>query len=363
MDRSNMISTRYEHLRPCPLCGCKESEFLFFGRDRLHGLPGRFPVHCCNRCGVAYLARYFELGDLLSFYPETYYSYKGKNSTPSLKGLKALELHFRRQIEQAALSIYLEYPEVEQISHLAKLIARLKRRKYLSLPRFRKQGRLLDVGCGSGEFLEKMKSLGWEVYGVEIGKQGALAAQQRGLNVFHGTLDQAKFPNDYFDFIRFEHVLEHVPDPVATLKEARRILRPDGEIRLTVPNWNSWPAKWFGTYWFHLDTPRHLIWFSPKTLALAAQKSDLAVAEYRILVDYSDIADSIIYFLEDHCPSLGKRMRQRRLLWKITNRISFPLRWGMSIAKSGSLLQATLVREDRLVSKQSPARRFMTYEQ
>jgi len=330
----------------CPLCGDQQSSFLFSGYDRMHGFAGEFPVHQCGQCHVVFLARKFTPEQLSGFYPQTYYAFQDEHAAPAPKGLKALELKLRQQTEQAALAMFLGYPSNEDFGLLARFNARRKLHRYRQFPRYRANGRLLDVGCGSGDFLQKMKAIGWDVYGVEPGEQGALAGQKRGLNIFHGTLEQAEFPDAHFDFIRFEHVLEHVPDPVATLREARRILRPGGQIRLMVPNWNSWPAQWFKSYWYHLDTPRHLFWFTPETLAFAAQRGGLKVSSSNIFPDYSDIADSLIYLLEDRWPSLGARMKQRKGLWKLTNRLSWPLRLGMRLFSTGSLLEVSLVHAD-----------------
>lgn len=327
---------------PCPVCGHAESTFLFNGYDRMHGFAGEFPIHRCNHCQVVFLAKRFTADELTSFYPETYYSYQEDVPAPQISALKAWELQLRKETEAVVLSRYLGYPGPDSPSLLARVNARLKRKKYMQLPHYQPQGRLLDVGCGSGDFLLKMKELGWEVYGVEPGQEGARVGQQRGLDIFPGTLEQARFPDSHFDFIRFEHVLEHVPDPVATLREAKRILRPGGQIRLMVPNWNSWPARWFKSYWYHLDTPRHLFWFGPDTLAFTAAQAGLSMANLHIRPDYSDIADSLIYLLKDSMPNVAANLKQRKGLWKLCNKLCWPVRLGMRIFGAGSLLQANL---------------------
>lgn len=77
-----------------------------------------------------------------------------------------------------------------------------------------RKGRLLDVGCGSGEFLAQMRELGWDVFGVEPDPQAArVAREQFGLTVWPGALAEASFPDGFFDAVTLNHVIEHVADP------------------------------------------------------------------------------------------------------------------------------------------------------
>lgn len=99
-------------------------------------------------------------------------------------------------------------------------------------------GRFLDIGCGLGFFMESVRRhAGWEVYGVEFGA-GAVefARRELGLDVRRGSLAEANFPEGFFDYIQIRNVLEHVTDPVALLRECRRILKPAGTFHLFVPN-------------------------------------------------------------------------------------------------------------------------------
>lgn len=99
-------------------------------------------------------------------------------------------------------------------------------------------GRFLDIGCGLGFFMESVRRhAGWEVYGVEFGA-GAVefARRELGLDVRRGSLEEAGFGESFFDYIQIRNVLEHVTDPVALLRECRRILKPGGTFHLFVPN-------------------------------------------------------------------------------------------------------------------------------
>jgi SAM-dependent methyltransferase len=140
-----------------------------------------------------------------------------------------------------------------------------KRCRYVT--RFKHAGRLLDVGCATGIFLKGIRNCGnWEAYGVEINAQAAHIAQEHGLDVRVGTLEQAGFTDGFFDVVTLWDVLEHLHDPGGSLREIYRILKPDGLLVIRVPNASSTDARLFGRYWAGLDAPRHLYVFTPVTL-------------------------------------------------------------------------------------------------
>ncbi len=137
-------------------------------------------------------------------------------------------------------------------------------------------GRILDVGCGNGDFLAAMKERGWEVHGTEFSGAGARISRDKGIEVREGDLRAAAFPDASFDVVTLWHVLEHLADPLADLAEARRVLRPDGLLVVEVPNiavptFRSCRGAWFG-----LDLPRHLQHFTPATLERTLARAGFA---------------------------------------------------------------------------------------
>jgi SAM-dependent methyltransferase len=144
-----------------------------------------------------------------------------------------------------------------------------------SVTRQKRNGRLLDVGCASGVFLNHFRQQpGWNVFGVEINPEAAAYARnQYHLNVTTGTVEQASFPEGHFDAVTLWDVLEHFHDPVASLREIRRILKPDGILVFRVPNGASWDAKIFGRYWVGLEAPRHLYIYDPPTINSLLRKT------------------------------------------------------------------------------------------
>jgi SAM-dependent methyltransferase len=128
-------------------------------------------------------------------------------------------------------------------------------------------GRLLDVGCGKGRFLAAARDAGWQVLGVEFSPTSAAAARlAHGVDVVSGDFLEAPLEGD-FDVITMWHVLEHLPDPAAAIGRAAELLRPGGRLVVSVPNVDSLQARLGGERWFHLDLPRHLFHFGPRSLS------------------------------------------------------------------------------------------------
>ncbi|GAB4456528.1 MAG: hypothetical protein OHK0029_14650 [Armatimonadaceae bacterium] len=128
-------------------------------------------------------------------------------------------------------------------------------------------GNLLDVGCGDGRFIAAMQSRGWRAEGLETDPVAAeLTRNRTGVAVHEIELQDAHILPDTFHMISLLHVLEHVPDPRATLEAAYRALAPGGMLLLALPNSRSIEAGIFGTCWYPLDLPRHFWHFTPHTL-------------------------------------------------------------------------------------------------
>ncbi len=145
------------------------------------------------------------------------------------------------------------------------------------LPAPNSPSRVLDVGCGAGVLLKRMQDMGWEARGQEIDPKAVSAAQARGVRVDLGTLHEQKYPGDHFDAVHTAHVIEHVHDPAALLRESYRILKPGGILVVLTPNVESFGHAHFGKAWLNLDPPRHLVLFSRKTLRKLAEREGFHV--------------------------------------------------------------------------------------
>lgn len=146
----------------------------------------------------------------------------------------------------------------------------------------RPEGRLLDVGCGNGLFLAYALRSGWDGYGLDNSPGGVQEVQKRlGDRVALTTLLEAGYPPGSFDIVCLFEVLEHLPDPIDHLREIRRILKPQGWVFLSIPNFASLERWIFGKWWAGLDAPRHFQQFTPESLRYCMETAGLEVAELR----------------------------------------------------------------------------------
>lgn len=141
-------------------------------------------------------------------------------------------------------------------------------------------GRVLDLGCGDGRFLDRLRALGHEVVGTELSEATSRrAAGIPGIDLRLGALDESAFPPESFHLVSAWHVLEHLPDPGLTLAQCRRWLAPGGALLIAVPNAASWQARIFRAAWFHLDPPRHLYQYDEAALRRILGQTGFDVAE------------------------------------------------------------------------------------
>lgn len=147
------------------------------------------------------------------------------------------------------------------------------------IARHRPAGALLDVGCSFGGFLSVAREQGFDTHGVEVNPDTAAIAQEAGLCVRTGTLDQARFPDERFDVVHLGDVIEHVPAPEELLAEVRRVLRRDGLLVIATPNHAAlFPRaglllqRALGVPWSHATPPHHLHQFSTRSLERLLQR-------------------------------------------------------------------------------------------
>jgi SAM-dependent methyltransferase len=136
--------------------------------------------------------------------------------------------------------------------------------RHLSLPSGRP--RLLDIGCGEGEFLAEMASLGWDAEGIDPTADAVEAARRRGARVTQGDLTDVALDEGAFDAITFRLAFEHIPDPVGALHACNRALKAGGVVWIATPNLDSDASRAFGEAWIWLEPPRHAVLYTPASL-------------------------------------------------------------------------------------------------
>lgn len=144
------------------------------------------------------------------------------------------------------------------------------------LMRVKSRGNILDLGCGSGGFLNSLKEPTWRLFGIEMSEGAATIARSRcGAEVFVGDILDAPFPPGSFDAITGFNVLEHVYEPGEVLARVAEWLKPGGIFYTMMPNIDSAGARIFRSYWYALELPRHLFHFSPSTLSMLGRSAGL----------------------------------------------------------------------------------------
>lgn len=147
-----------------------------------------------------------------------------------------------------------------------------------TLAKYKNGGRILDLGCSSGSFLSALPRDRWELHGIEMSQAVALRAKQRcGAEVFVGDILDAGFPAAYFDAITCIHVFEHLYKPKEVLEKVASWLKPGGVFYTLMPNIDSAAFRFFKSYWYALELPRHLFHFSPRSLFYLADSAGLRV--------------------------------------------------------------------------------------
>lgn len=142
------------------------------------------------------------------------------------------------------------------------------RQKLTGIEKRKVPGRLLDIGCATGYFLDVAREHGWEVYGQEVSEfAGGVAAERHGDHVFIGDMDGVQLPPESLDVVTLWDVIEHLDDPVGVLRRARQLLKPDGLVVICTGDIDSLLARLQGRRSRIYNPPQHLYYFSRRTLS------------------------------------------------------------------------------------------------
>lgn len=279
----------------CALCGSPGEVMYLDQRDRLFGAGGLWNLKQCSRqdCGLIWLDPMPLSEDIGRAYA-AYYTHAPRDASSRTGPLKQIY----RMMKRGYLANKYDY-SLHGASSLVRALGVLlylfpiRRGGADDSVRFLPavpNGRLLDVGCGSGEWLQTMRGLGWQGEGVDFDEAAVKVGRQRGLAVRCGTVQQQNYPSESFDAIILNHVIEHVPEPVGTVSECRRILKRGGKLVLCTPNSSSLGHLVFKENWRGLEPPRHLHLFSPQSL-----RRLLDLAAIPNVTIHPQIAPTVVY--------------------------------------------------------------------
>lgn len=267
--------------RPCHSCYvCGDQGRIIYSdlKDRLFGAPGEWNLsQCLNpRCGLTWLDPMPMEKDISKAY-EVYYTHQITGTLANVISSNKLK-RFYYQIKKGYLALrYGYYPLIAKWQKLLGALIYLHPgyRAYLDFSIFylkaETEGRMLEIGAGSGEAMIRMQELGWQVEGIDFDPIAVEKATKKGLTIHAGELVSDMYPTNHFDAITMSHVIEHVFEPIKLLNETYRILKKGGYLVIVTPNIESWAHAIYKRDWRGLEPPRHLHIFTAASLSYLAK--------------------------------------------------------------------------------------------
>jgi 2-polyprenyl-3-methyl-5-hydroxy-6-metoxy-1,4-benzoquinol methylase len=266
----------------CPLCNSLNFKYLFPGHDRLHCISAEFNIYKCKSCGVLFTIPQLSGNALKKFYPEDYYAYK--DNTCNHRSLKEkLMLIFTDPLLFIGLS---------NGKLLSLLLSPFKRKTVGYAGQ-----KVLDVGCGAGDYLKSLRLKGCELFGIDIGKSDEEGLAQIGIKFINCELRDAPFPDSMFDVITINHVFEHLDDPIGHAKKLYRMLKPGGRLIVGIPNVASINRYIFGRFWLNFDVPRHLFHYTPEVILRIFNETGFVHEKIRFNSVPGNFLGSVYYLL------------------------------------------------------------------
>jgi 2-polyprenyl-3-methyl-5-hydroxy-6-metoxy-1,4-benzoquinol methylase len=279
----------------CPN-GCSAADkHILTSRDYLHDLRGEYSLVECETCGLVRTNPRPTAETIGYYYPEDYGPYQ-TNKT------------------------------IKDPTFLNKLFSKFKFYgfKFPNTP-----GTLLEIGSGSGDFLINMKEKGWNVEGLEFSDKAAQRAINHGIKMRVGTLESEEFRGEVFDVIYGWMVLEHLHEPLESLKKLRQLTHQDSRLYFAVPNIRSMDFLIFKRYWFPLQLPSHLTHFTKNSFLKMALSAGFELEKVHYFRGMKDFFASLSNLLKD------KNMkRMSKFVMRISaksNTILYPIGYVLSV--------------------------------
>ena len=236
----------------CPACQASNIQTVFEVKD--HTVSNTlFTIMQCNHCSLRFTQNVPDQKAIIPYYKSDKYISHSNSSN----GI------------------------INKLYQLVRTKTLVQKRKLIQKHTAKEKGSLLDVGSGSGAFVNEMKQQGWNVTGLEPdsdARNNALALYKLSLN---DIADFKNLPANHYDAITLWHVLEHVHQLEIYIQQLKNLLKPQGRIFIAVPNYTSLDAENYNTHWAAYDVPRHLYHFSPKAMNMLIEKHGMKIIAYQ----------------------------------------------------------------------------------
>ncbi len=255
----------------CRICGSTQSHPTYNPKEVLLGTQETFEYFKCRQCGCLQISTIPE--DLSRYYPEHYPSFKNYQRLVNNRIRNFLD---RKRVQHS-------FNDKNFFGWLGRYLARpLNYLEWMKTASCQPQDKILDVGCGNGQLLLRMKLGGIEhctgidpFVSAEINYPNGLKIHKQSISEFSSTVEEK------FKLIMFNHSLEHMTDLDETISAATKILRPDGTILIRIPVIDSLAWEMYQENWFNLDAPRHIYLMNKKSLRILLQRFGLKLFETR----------------------------------------------------------------------------------
>jgi 2-polyprenyl-3-methyl-5-hydroxy-6-metoxy-1,4-benzoquinol methylase len=175
--------------------------------------------------------------------------------------------------------------------------------------KYKSAGKLLDVGCSVGTFLNVARENGWDVYGIDINAVAVRHCKNvLGLKVKNTSLRPGIFPDNFFDVVIMSDLIEHVSDPIKVLTFSEKILKKGGILYIVTPNIDSLVAKLTRWRWQGIKPNEHLYYFSPRTMKKALNKAGFSIVEYHSIHRVRNLK-TIVYKSSEYSKTLSSILK------------------------------------------------------
>ena len=262
----------------CRVCGAQKPAEWLYPREMMFGLREKFSYFSCAACGCLQIDQV--PANLGKYYPENYYSYQKLKDVPvpwnmAIKRKVLYPLMTRHKLGWGGISgrLLCRFGKGPFIPEWLRFLAR-------PVPL---NGGVLDVGCGSGSNLLALRNCGFtNLLGVDPFNKESIT-YPGGVRVVKCSIGDVQ---KKFSLITLHHVFEHLVNPLETLRQARQLLSPGGQILIRIPLSDSVAAQKYKENWVQLDAPRHITLQTRKSMEILAQKSEMKIT--RVVYDSTE---------------------------------------------------------------------------